>query len=187
MVFGRARLQPCRPGMVLGRARLQPCRPGRRKSGALAPEVHGVDSIGLYEMRSIICRMPERAQPRKWLLVLILVLSLAGFADAAYLTAKHLQGGAVPCSITGGCETVLTSRWAEIAGIPTAGFGALYYLAVFFLTVLYLDSRKSWALKAVLVLVTVALAASLVLFCLMAVVIRSSCQYCLLSDLVTLL
>ncbi len=122
-------------------------------------------------------------QPRAWLLVLMLVLSLAGFADAAYLTAQHYLGGPVPCSITGGCETVMTSRWAAIGPVPTAAFGAAYYLVTFFLLVSYLDSRRIWTLRLILYLSAVAVAVSLALLYLMAFVIRSYCQYCLLSDL----
>jgi uncharacterized membrane protein len=132
--------------------------------------------------------MPATApHPRTWLLALILAFSLAGLADAVYLTAKHYTGGPVPCSITGGCEEVMTSRYATLAGLPTAGFGAAYYLAAFFLTMLYLDSRCSWTLTLLLALTAAALAVSLALLYLMAFVIRSYCQYCLLSDAITLL
>ncbi len=131
--------------------------------------------------------MIVKTQPRTWLLVLIVALSLAGFADAAYLTAKHYTGGPVPCSITGGCEMVMTSRWAAVAGVPTAAFGAAYYLATFFLTIAYLDLRKPWALTVLLALTAVGLAVSLALLYLMVFVIGSYCQYCLLSDIITLL
>ncbi len=124
-------------------------------------------------------------QPRTWILVLIIIVSLAGFADAAYLTAKHYLGGPVPCSITGGCETVMTSRWAAVGPIPTAAFGAAYYLATFFLVIFYIDSRQRWTLPLILVLTIIGLAVSLALLCLMAFVIGSYCQYCLLSDLLS--
>ncbi len=124
-------------------------------------------------------------KPRTWLLVLILLLSLAGFADAAYLTAKHYLGGPVPCSITGGCETVMTSRWATLGPVPTAAFGAAYYLATFFLNIFYFDSRKNWTLRLIFILSAAALAVSLALLYLMAFVIGSYCQYCLLSDLLS--
>ncbi len=127
------------------------------------------------------------ARPRTWLLVLILVLSLAGVADAAYLTAKHYSGGPVPCSITGGCEVVMSSSWATIGGVPTAGFGAAYYLAAFFLTIFYLDARRPWTLILLLALTALGLLASLALLYLMAFVLHSYCQYCLLSDVITVL
>ena len=47
-----------------------------------------------------------------------------GLADALYLTIEHLAGRSVPCSVTGGCEEVLTSSYAVIAGIPLAAVGA---------------------------------------------------------------
>ncbi len=127
------------------------------------------------------------ARPRTWLLALIVALSLAGFADAAYLTAKHYTGGPVPCSITGGCEMVMTSRWATAGGVPTAGVGAAYYLATFLLTIGYLDARKPWMLNLVFALTAVGLVVSAALLYLMAFVIGSYCQYCLLSDIITAL
>ncbi len=119
------------------------------------------------------------------LIVLMLILSLGGFADSAYLTAKHYTGGPVPCSITGGCEDVMTSRYATLGPIPTAGFGAAYYLVAFFLLIFFLDSRRPTVLTAVLALSSAALVVSLVLLYLMAFVIKAFCQYCLLSDLLT--
>ncbi len=128
--------------------------------------------------------MPDRTVAT-WLLILMLVFSLAGFADSAYLTAKHYTGGPVPCSITGGCEDVMTSRYATVGSIPTAAFGAAYYLAAFFLSIFFLDSRRPVVLTAVLALSSAALAVSLILLYLMAFVIKAYCQYCLLSDLMT--
>ncbi|MDQ3221115.1 MAG: hypothetical protein M3Q26_10310, partial [Acidobacteriota bacterium] len=46
------------------------------------------------------------------------VVALAGLVDAMYLTVKHYTEEPVPCSIIEGCEMVLTSSYAEIAGVP---------------------------------------------------------------------
>jgi uncharacterized membrane protein len=78
----------------------------------------------------------------------------------------------------------MTSRWAQFAGVPTAAFGGAYYLAGFFLTIFYLDARRSWALRLLFALTVVALGASLALLYRMAFVLRSYCQYCLLSDFI---
>lgn len=129
--------------------------------------------------------MPDRVAVASWLIALMLGFSLAGFADSAYLTAKHYTGGPVPCSITGGCEDVMSSRYATLGPLPTAAFGAAYYLAVFFLLIFFLDSRRPAVLVALLILNSVALAVSLVLLCLMAFVIKALCQYCLFSDLMS--
>src|SRR6266581_9640210 len=59
------------------------------------------------------------------------VISLAGLADATYLTVAHLTGDDLVCGSPGDCSAVLGSVYATVAGIPTAAFGALAYFAVF--------------------------------------------------------
>lgn len=114
------------------------------------------------------------------------VVSLAGLADAAYLTAKHYSGKDVPCSLITGCERVLTSSYAEMFGIPTAMFGALAYFAAFSLALLvFYGNRRLWNLFGVLV--SVMSVFTLWLIYLQAFVIEAFCQFCLLSALSTLL
>ena len=48
------------------------------------------------------------------------IVALAGLVDSIYLTVHHLTAEPVPCSIISGCETVLTSSYAEMAGVPLA-------------------------------------------------------------------
>ena len=66
-------------------------------------------------------RRPRRMSDRR-LRAAILVLSALGAGIAAYLTVAHLAHVRVACA-TGGCETVQTSRYAELAGVPVAALG----------------------------------------------------------------
>ena len=59
------------------------------------------------------------------------VISLAGLADATYLTVTHLTGDDLVCGSSWGCSAVLGSVYASVAGIPTAAFGALAYFVAF--------------------------------------------------------
>src|SRR5205823_8786335 len=55
----------------------------------------------------------------------------AGFACAAsvYLLLRSLSPAALPgCGDRGGCDAVLSSRWAKIGPVPVAGPGAALYL-----------------------------------------------------------
>jgi uncharacterized membrane protein len=54
-------------------------------------------------------------------------VALAGLGIAAYLTAERAAGHAVACPIGGGCETVQSSRYAEVAGVPVAWLGLVGY------------------------------------------------------------
>ena len=65
------------------------------------------------------------------------VVALVGLADSVYLTAEKLSGAIVPCVVTSGCETVLTSEYAVLpGGVPLAALGAAAYFAAFSLATL---------------------------------------------------
>ena len=113
------------------------------------------------------------------------LLSLIGLTDALYLTVQHIAGRSVPCSVTSGCEEVLTSAYAVVAGIPLAALGAAAYFSVFSLATLAAFGNRIFGvllrpLVALMVLV------SLWLFYLQAFVIRAFCQFCLLSAAITI-
>lgn len=108
------------------------------------------------------------------------LISLIGLADSIYLTIHHLAAEPVPCSIVSGCETVLTSAYAEIAGVPLAGFGALGYFAAFALSVLAaFGNSRAWSLFGGLAVIMVLVTCWLLY--LQAFVIGAFCQFCLLS------
>ena len=121
----------------------------------------------------------------KWIYVVGAVLALVGLTDALYLTIQHLSGSSVPCSVTGGCEEVLTSSYAVLAGIPLAGIGAAAYFSAFSLSILAAFGYRS-AAKLLLPLVGTMVLVSVWLFYLQAAVIRAFCQFCLLSAGITI-
>jgi uncharacterized membrane protein len=108
------------------------------------------------------------------------IVALGGLVDSVYLTVHHLTAVPVPCSIIDGCETVLTSPYAEIAGIPLAAFGAVAYFAAFSLALLTaFGNRLMWTLFGAQVIVMALF--TIWLIYLQAVVIGAFCQFCLLS------
>lgn len=120
-------------------------------------------------------------KPSKYLIWTILAFAIIGFLDASYLTISHLTGAAVNCSITGGCDTVLGSQYAEILGIPLPFLGLAYYATIFFLALFYLDGNNKKALKLLTILPALGFAFSLYLVYLQFFVIEAICQYCMLS------
>jgi uncharacterized membrane protein len=127
-----------------------------------------------------------RAKRNLYFYTAVALLSLVGLADSIYLTVEHLAGRNVQCTITSGCEEVLTSTYATVAGMPLAGLGALSYFLVFSLAILaaFGNSRAG---DLLLYVVALMLAVSIYLFILQAFVIHAFCQFCLLSAIVTLL
>lgn len=108
------------------------------------------------------------------------LLALVGLADSVYLTVHHFTSEPVPCSIVEGCETVLTSSYAEIAGIPLAAFGALAYFVAFSLAILTVfGNRSMWLLFGIQSFIMAAV--SVYLIYLQGFVIGAFCQFCLIS------
>ena len=121
----------------------------------------------------------------KWLPILFLVGGFIGFIDSSYLSVLHYKNIIPPCSLLEGCETVLTSRYAVIWGVPTALVGAFYYLAVVILSVLYLDTKQIKYLAAAMGAITLGFLFTIWLLYLQAFIIKTFCEYCLLSAGVT--
>ena len=94
---------------------------------------------------------PLRAVPNS-AAIFLLVVALLGFADAAFLTVEHYQGVVPPCSITAGCEAVLTSSYASILGLPVSLLGALYYLVILVCVFAYLENKHEKLLRCALIL-----------------------------------
>jgi uncharacterized membrane protein len=128
------------------------------------------------------------AVPRQsiYLYTIAALLSLVGLADSIYLTVEHLAGRAVQCTVTSGCEEVLTSAYAAIGGVPLAGVGAFAYFVVFSMAILAAFGNRL-AGNLLLYIVALMLAVSIYLFILQAFVLHAFCQFCLLSAAVTLL
>lgn len=118
----------------------------------------------------------------KLLIVSIFVVAIIGLADASYLTYEHYTGNKVVCTITHGCEQVLTSQYATVFGIPISLGGIVFYLTIlaFAFHVLYNPLRHR-ATQLLLGFTAIGLLSSMVLTGLQAFVIHSWCQFCLLS------
>src|SRR5437879_12290302 len=58
------------------------------------------------------------------------IVSVAGLADATYLTVQALTGETLSCGGSPDCFRVLGSSYAKVGGIPVAMLGALAYFSV---------------------------------------------------------
>ena len=120
----------------------------------------------------------------KWIFIVLTVLSLIGFFDSAYLTAEHYTGNIPPCFIATGCETVTTSAYSVVAGIPVALAGSIYYFVLFFLTIGLLSGAKN-NLKWISILSGFGFLASVYFVSLQLFVIKAICTYCMISAITT--
>src|SRR5688572_26684292 len=75
----------------------------------------------------------------------LLALSVVGMVLTAYLTWTALSGAAPQgCAAGGGCDIVLSSRWATLLGLPTSLWGLLGYAALAGIAFVR-PARKQWS------------------------------------------
>jgi uncharacterized membrane protein len=60
------------------------------------------------------------------------VLCLIGIGVAGYLTYTHYEGIKVLCLSSGGCETVQSSVYSKLVGVPVAVLGLAGYIGILF-------------------------------------------------------
>ena len=107
-------------------------------------------------------------------------LALLGAAISGCLLAVRETGGSLICS-TGGCETVQSSSYAEVLGVPVAALGFVGFLAL-------LAAALARGELARLTQATLGLAAFLFAAYLLAVqlvVLDAICQWCVATDVLT--
>jgi uncharacterized membrane protein len=105
-------------------------------------------------------------------------VALAGIGVAGYLTWAHYGGDSIVCPIGGGCETVQSSAYSELAGIPVAVLGLGAYVVI--LGLLVRDTAVS-RLAAAAVALT-GLLFSVYLLVVQLFVIDAVCVWCLAND-----
>jgi uncharacterized membrane protein len=107
----------------------------------------------------------------------IAAVAAAGIALAAYILYTRETGGQL-VRTTGGCETVQSSRYAEIFGVPVAALGLVAY--VWLLLTSWPRSELARAGQTVVALAACVFSTYLVFVQLH--VIGAVCELCLVSD-----
>jgi uncharacterized membrane protein len=116
---------------------------------------------------------------------IIVILSMLGFADSVYLTVYKVLGIAIPCTITHGCETVLSSKYSAFLGVPLAVWGIVFFSGII-VAALLANHYQLWR-KLLTVGLGLGSLASLIFLALQFFVIKQVCQYCFLSDVLTII
>ena len=110
--------------------------------------------------------------------VALLVLAALGFLISAYLTWTHFAGLTPVCTGSGeGCETVQSSRYATILGIPVALLGLMAYGGLIFSAAVW---REAGIYLGFLITLVGTLFSAYLTY-LEIFVIGALCQWCLAS------
>ncbi len=123
---------------------------------------------------------------RNILYVIVAIVSLAGLADAIYLTVQALTGETLACGGSPDCFRVLGSQYARIGGIPVAALGTLAYFSVFTFATFALFGFARARLFLTLTITAMFLATLWFLY-VQAFLLHAYCRYCLFSAAVTFL
>jgi uncharacterized membrane protein len=115
----------------------------------------------------------------------LIAATLIGLGDTAYLAYFHFLNKIPSCAI-GGCEVVLTSKYANFFDVPLSYIGLLYYAVMLFLLIfLAIDPYSKGLRLAVLTYAGIGLLLSIYFeFYIQGVLIGSYCMYCAISALV---
>jgi uncharacterized membrane protein len=118
----------------------------------------------------------------------IALLSLVGVFVSVYLWLHRIGViGTLSCGVSGGCETVQTSPYAVMFGVPVPAYGVAGYGTLLGLSLLGLHPRWRGARGVTLALVCLATAGfgyTLYLTYLELFVIRAMCRWCVGSAVI---
>lgn len=126
----------------------------------------------------------------KWLIALIIILSIVGIFDSSYLTFEHYNNTIPPCSTSFfslDCGSVLRSSYAVMFGVPLALIGVIHYSLLTFFIILAVIFRKKAAFYPIVLLSVIGFVSSLYFVYLQVVVIGAICFYCMVSALNSIL
>jgi uncharacterized membrane protein len=122
----------------------------------------------------------KRARFPTILYTIAALICLVGLAEATYLTVMNLTGETAVCGGSASCFEVLGSKYAKIAGIPVAGFGAFAYFSAFtFATFAAFGYRRARTLFALTI--SAMFLTTLWLLFVQAFLLHAFCRYCLFS------
>jgi uncharacterized membrane protein len=115
-----------------------------------------------------------------WILV---VLDVIGLLIAGYLSVVELGGGVPSCGPLHGCETVATSEYSRIGGIPVAVFGVALSLILLTLALAWIRTDNPLLLDVHCGLSLIGVIFEVYFLSLQVFVIHAVCVWCTLYGL----
>ena len=115
--------------------------------------------------------------------LVLATLDAIGLAVASYLSAVELQNELPVCGPLEGCQTVATSPYARMAGVPVAVFGVFLSLALLSLALAWWRRGGTGLLLAHYGLSLVGVLFEIRFTYLQVVVIRAVCMWCAIYGL----
>ena len=124
-------------------------------------------------------------------LLLLVLLSILGIADAGYLTYEHYQQVIPPCTvnrffpIASNCGKVLNSSYSIMFGVPLAVIGIFQYSFLLIAIIALIILRKKVFIYWIILQSMIGAIFSLYFMYIQLVILKSICIYCTLSALIS--
>ena len=109
------------------------------------------------------------------------MLALVGCADSVYLLIKHYAAAPVACGILAQCDSVLTSTYSEVLGVPLAIAGEVFYGILIIFLVSMLIRQKQMFARLYMAVVCSGIIFSVHFVYLQIRVLHEICTYCMVS------
>lgn len=125
--------------------------------------------------------------PYRWVIYMLILVSLIGIADAGYLSYTALTDTPVACKLIEGCNVVAKSPYSNVWGVPLALYGLFFYFVALVGSLMLLaNPSRTRRVLAVLWGIAGVLFSAYFTY-LQAYVIGAFCIYCLISAAATLM
>lgn len=128
---------------------------------------------------------------KRHIFIILLILAVAGIADAGYLTYEHYVHAVPTCTINrflplfSDCGAVLRSKYSLIFGVPLALLGLIHYFILASVLALAIIFNKKFLLFWVFIEATAGAFASVYFIYLQIGIIGKLCLYCTISALIS--
>jgi uncharacterized membrane protein len=123
---------------------------------------------------------------RTTIYIVAAIVSLAGLADATYLSVQALTGETLGCGGSPDCFRVLGSSYAKVGRIPVAFFGVLAYFSAFTFAT-FAGFGYARARTFLIPTIGAMFLATLWFLYVQAFLLHAYCRYCLFSAATTFL
>lgn len=125
---------------------------------------------------------------RTWVVVL-LVLSFIGLADASYLAQHAVTGAPLICDVGNltGCNIVASSPYSRIFGVPIAIYGVIFYGLIFVLSALELVIADQLLRRILQGVSALGFVASVYFILVQLFLIGAFCIYCFISAIIAII
>lgn len=111
---------------------------------------------------------------------IITILAVIALCVSVYLSIAKALSITVPCDFTGGCEQVLTSKYASFLGVPLSTWGIVYFSLIIITSILANHYKR--ARQALKLFLAAGVLGALSFLSIQFFIIKKVCQYCLLTD-----